>query len=126
MGLGVWCSPAGSKRAAAFRAGRRTIARDTALVFASTRARFRPRQRNKALADVLDRLGSQRKLSNSPARIDRQHQATNERRNSRWRLTLGDYPSNRDSYRPKENFESLHNRRGYRNRANARASLARW
>src|SRR3981081_4593425 len=124
MGLGVWCSPAGANRAAEFGAGRRTIARDTALVFASTRARFRPRQRNKALAGALDRLVSQRKLSSNPARIDRQHQTTNEKRNSRWRLTLGDYPSNRDSYRPKENSESLHNRTGYRNRANANATLA--
>jgi hypothetical protein len=56
MGLEAWCSPVGSKRAAAFGAGRRTRARDTALVFASKPARFRPRQRNKALAGVLDRL----------------------------------------------------------------------
>src|ERR1700730_8423876 len=126
MGFGGWCSPAGSKRVAAFGAGRRITARDTALVFASKQARFRPRQRNKALAGVLDRWVWQRKLSSSPARIDRQRQATNGKRNSRWRSTLGDYPSNRDKYRPKENFESLRNRRGYRNSANARASLVRW
>src|SRR5258707_4922858 len=126
MEFGGWCSLAGSRQEAAFAIRRKARARDKEFVSAGKRTRFRPGQRNKALARVLDRLVWQRKLSSSPVRIDRQHQAMNGKRNSRWQSTLGDYPSNRDSYHPKENFESLRNRWGYRNSANARASLVRW
>src|SRR5207253_1220088 len=61
-----WCSPAGSTPAAAFAIHRRARARDKAFVSGANQTKFRPRQRNKALAGVLDQLVWQRRLSSTP------------------------------------------------------------
>src|ERR1700746_224846 len=119
-----WYSPAGSKRAAAFAIRRKVRARGRAIVSAAMQTRFRPRQRNKGEPSAPDRLVWQRRLSSTPARTDRQRQTPNGKRNSRWPSTFGDYPSNRDKYRPKENSELLRSKTDCRNSANARASSA--
>src|SRR5258707_1428046 len=105
-----WCSPADSKREAAFVIRRKARARDRPFVSVAKRTKFRPRRQSKAAVNVRDRLVWQRKPSSTPTRIGRQRQAANVKRNSHGRSTFEHDPSNRDRYRPIEKSALLRTR----------------